>query len=99
MKIQSGTAKAGHNDPDWELHKGHGPRTHRFVVKFPEPFSVPPTVTASLAGFEAQSKELENFRLEVRVVKAEHDKFKLEYKTSGYMKVMNITVTWLAHGA
>ena len=35
MKIQSGTAKAGHNDPDWELHKGHGPTLYKqFEIAF-----------------------------------------------------------------
>lgn len=99
MKIQTGTAKMGNDDSDWELHKGHGPRTHRWVVKYPEPFAVPPTASVSLAGFEARSKDDENFRLAVRVVKAEHDKMKLEVKTNGYMKVMNVTVTWLAYGS
>jgi hypothetical protein len=98
MKIQSGTAKAGHDDMDWELHKGHGVRTHRFKVAFPEPFSVPPTVSVALTGFDARPKEGENTRLDVRVVGTEHDKFKVEYKTDGFMKVMRVSISWIAYG-
>ena len=96
MKIQSGTAMGSKDEFDWELHKGHGPRSFRTTIGFDQPFSQPPKVVLSLVGFDIQ--EGEPSRIWVKVHKTEHNQFQLEYKTWASTKVHSMRVHWIAYG-
>lgn len=96
MKIQSGEHTASKQHIDWELHKGHGPRTHREVVKFPSPFGKPPNVVVGLTMFDLVAGD--HARVMVYVVNTEFNQFTIEYRTFGGCKVGEVRAFWLAYG-
>lgn len=96
MKIQSGTDRQSKDHMEWELHKGHGARSHTVTVTFPEEFAVPPTVVVSLCGFDSHAGH--NVRLDVRATRVEHNQFRLTYKTWGDTYVHQMQVSWIAYG-
>lgn len=97
MKIQSGEHQASKKNIDWELHKGHGPRTFRETVRFEEPFTRPPKVVVGLTMFDIAASG-ENARLMVYVVETEFDRFKIEYRTWSGAKVLEARAGWIAYG-
>ncbi len=96
MKIQSGEHQASSKNLEWELHKGHGPRTFRETVRFPEPFSRPPKVVVSLSMFDIAAGQ--NARLMVYVVQTEFDSFTIEYRTWNNTKCVEARAAWVAYG-
>lgn len=96
MKIQSGADRQSKDDPEWELHKGYGPRSHTVTVKFPEEFAVPPTVVVALKSFDIH--EGHNVRIEVRATRVEHNQFRLTYRTWANTYVHEAQASWIAYG-
>ena len=96
MKIQSGEHQASLKDFDWDLHKGHGPRTFKATISFPSAFRVPPTVVVSLTMFDIASGQ--NARLMTYVHEAEHDKFTIAYRTWNNTWVNEARASWIAYG-
>ena len=96
MKLQSATDRQSKDNMEWELHKGHGPRSHTVTVTFPEEFAVPPTVVVSLVGFDVHAGH--NARLEVKASHAEHNQFRLTYRTWGDTYVHQAEASWIAYG-
>jgi hypothetical protein len=95
MKIQSGEVEGTKDDMEWELHKGAGPRSWSKNVVFDEAFAGPPTVVASLTGFDMHNGK--NGRLQVRAVRADHQQFTLVIKTWGDSWVHTARAAWIAY--
>jgi len=96
LKIQSGTDHQSKDDPEWELHKGYGSRSHTVTVRFPEEFAVPPTVSVALKSFDMHAGK--NPRIEVKASRVEHNQFRLTYRTWADTYVHEAQVSWIAYG-
>jgi hypothetical protein len=98
LQVQTGTFFYGYetNPSEWNLDKGIGRRSFDAEIKFPQPFTTPPTVMIALSGLDASNGA------GTRVAVASSDVTQLDFEvvatTWADSVVAQVWGTWIAIG-
>ena len=96
--IQTGGFTPSIGSEGWSLASGTGVRTFIEFVTFEKPFDSPPTVSVSLAGFDATGDNTNTLRIHVVADKITKVGCVLKIKAWGDSKVNAVYGNWLAIG-
>jgi len=103
LNIVSASATLSHLDPAWVLtdpdttsNGVDGRRVYEQNIYFEKPFSCPPVVKVSLAGFDISNAA--NARLRVRALEVQSEGFVLEVETWLNTIIWSVDVSWIAIG-
>ena len=98
LAIDGGVAKVfDHIENSGPMWSGEGKRWSRAVVKFPEPFSRPPTVQLSISVIDADTGR--NLRLDLHTEDVTGDGFTAVAHTWSDTRIGRLQVNWTAIGS
>lgn len=103
INIASDSITLGNLDPAWALTEPdglsngvNGRRVYEKNIYFAKPFTCPPVVQVSIAGFDISNAA--NARLRVRALEVQNEGFVLEVETWLNTVIWSVNVSWMAIG-
>ena len=98
MKINSGTKKAGNNDPNWKLNQGD--KTRSYILRVPFDINyfspLPEVITvASVIGIEVRRGYETIF--EISKIQSTKDYTDIEISAHDNCHIENIAIGWIAY--